>query len=79
MEDKSVLVVYKDKEANAFDYFTISITGKNYYHLTGLAYKNDSGIKNKDNNGSAFESAFFIAEKGCARDKVRAQNACNML
>ena len=53
--DKSILVVYKDKATKELDYFTISILGSNYYHLTGLAYKNDDGIKNKnDKFGSLF-------------------------
>ena len=33
----------------------------------------------EDYNGSAFESAFFIAEKKCVHNKVRAKNACNVL
>lgn len=73
LEDKSVLVVYK--EANAFDYFTISITGKNYYHLTGLAYKNDSGIKNKDNKFASLFYADLIDKKLSANNlKIKDSN-----
>ncbi len=55
LDDKSILVIYKDKESKELDYFTISILGSNYYHLTGLAYKDDNGAGNKnDKFGSMF-------------------------
>lgn len=75
LEDKSILVVYKDKEANVLDYFTISITGKNYYHLTGLAYKNDTGIKNKDDKFGSLFYADLIDKKLSANNlKIKDSN-----
>lgn len=73
--DKSILVIYRDKETKELDYFTISILGSNYYHLTGLAYKNDSGIKNKDDKFASLFYADLIDKKLSANNlKIKDSN-----
>ena len=46
--DKSMLVIYRDRNTKMLDYLIINFTGSNYYHLTGLAYKEDEGDATKD-------------------------------
>lgn len=53
--DKSMLIVYRDRNTKQLDYIIINFIGNNYYHLTGLAYKEDNGDAAKDSYlGSRF-------------------------
>ena len=45
LNGKKFLVIYRDRNTNILDYIEIKIEGSNYYHLTGLAYKEDNGNK----------------------------------
>lgn len=42
--NKSILVIYRNRETSNLDYIIIEFTGNNYYHLTGLIYKEDKGV-----------------------------------
>ncbi|MBQ9232490.1 MAG: hypothetical protein IJ167_00450 [Lachnospiraceae bacterium] len=72
--DKSILVVYRDKETKELDYFTISILGSNYYHLTGLAYKDDDGEKDSSNH---FGSKFYqnLSNKKLSADNLKIKDS----
>lgn len=54
--DKSMLVIYRDRNTKQLDYIIINFTGSNYYHLTGLAYKEDNG---DDTKSFKFGSRFY--------------------
>ena len=72
--DKSVLVVCKDKETKELDYFTISVLGSNYYHLTGLAYRDDDGEKDSSNH---FGSKFYqnLSNKKLSADNLKIKDS----
>lgn len=54
--DKSMLIIYRDRDTKQLDHIVINFTGNNYYHLTGLAYKEDNGDGTKN---SHFGSKFY--------------------
>lgn len=56
--NKSLLIMYKNIVSNEFDYITVEFTGANYYHLTGLLYKDD----NQDKTGK-YGSRFYAEAK----------------
>ena len=45
---KSMLVIYRNRTTMQLDHIIINFTGNNYYHLTGLAYKEDNGESTKN-------------------------------
>lgn len=52
---KSMLVIYRDRNTKQLDYIIIKFAGSNYYHLTGLAYKEDNSDNTKEEHfGSRF-------------------------
>lgn len=55
LEDKSLMVIYRNRQTNVIDYIIVQFIGSNYYHLTGLAYKED----NNDSRDKHFGSRFY--------------------
>lgn len=55
LEDKSLMVIYRNRQTNVIDYIIVQFIGSNYYHLTGLAYKED----NNDSRDNHFGSRFY--------------------
>lgn len=52
--DKSLLIIYENRQNKKIEYIIVSIRGYNFYHLTGLIYKEDSGNSKDEHFGSRF-------------------------
>ncbi|MCM1262136.1 MAG: PBECR4 domain-containing protein [Butyrivibrio sp.] len=48
------MIIYRNRETNVIDYIIVQFIGSNYYHLTGLVYKEDNGNLREQNFGSRF-------------------------
>lgn len=75
LADKSVLVIYKNRETSKLDYIVIEFTGNNYYHLTGLVYKEDDDEMTKTYHfGSKFYNALNDKKLSIAELKIKDNN-----
>ncbi|MDE7431127.1 MAG: hypothetical protein K2N34_04330, partial [Lachnospiraceae bacterium] len=54
LENKSLMIIYRNRETNDMDYIIVQFAGSNYYHLTGLAYKDDANDSKNGRFGSRF-------------------------
>lgn len=55
LEGKSLMIIYRNRETNDMDYIIVQFAGSNYYHLTGLVYKDDID----DSKNGCFGSRFY--------------------
>ena len=75
MMDKSILVIYRDRETKNLDYIIITFSGNNYYHLTGLVYKEDNGNNEKSKHfGSKFYNALKDKKLSVSELKIKDNN-----
>lgn len=73
--DKSLLVVYRNRETKNLDYIIIEFTGSNFYHLTGVIYKEDNGEDAKSKHwGSKFYSAISDKKLSVSELKIKDNN-----
>lgn len=73
--DKSILVIYRNREIGNLDYIVIEFTGNNYYHLTGLIYKEDDGESTKSQHfGSKFCNALNDKKLSISELKIKDNN-----
>lgn len=73
--NKSILVIYRNRETSNLDYIIIEFTGNNYYHLTGLIYKEDKGEETKSQHfGSKFYNALKDKKLSISELKVKDNN-----
>lgn len=73
--EKSVLVIYRNRITGDLDYIVIEFTGNNYYHLTGLVYKEDDGESTKAQRfGSRFYNALDDKKLSISELKIKDNN-----
>ena len=73
--DKSILVIYRNRETKNLDYIIIEFTGSNYYHLTGVIYKEDDGDTTKSKHfGSKFYNALEDKKLSASELKIKDNN-----
>ena len=74
LENRIMMVIYRNRTTNELDYILIEFTGTNYYHLTGLAYKEDTNDSIDGHFGSRFYNA-LVNQKLSIRDlKIKDNN-----
>ena len=72
---KSILVIYRNRETRLLDYIIIEFKGNNYYHLTGLIYKEDDGEDVKSKHfGSKFYNALNDKKLSVSELKIKDNN-----
>lgn len=75
LADKTLCVIYRNRQTKSLDYITIEFLGSNFYHLTGLVYKEDKGDKSKAMHyGSKFYSALSDKKLSSTELKIKDNN-----
>lgn len=75
LADKTLCVIYRNRQTGILDYITIEFLGSNFYHLTGLVYKEDDGDKFKAMHyGSKFYNALSDKKLSSTELKIKDNN-----
>jgi hypothetical protein len=72
LASNSLLVIYRDRTSSQIDYIEITFEGSNYYHLTGLVYKDE--LNNTSNCGSRFYSDLIDKKLSIDNLKIKDEN-----
>ena len=74
LENKSLLVIYRNRQSNVCDYIIVQFIGSNYYHLTGLAYKEDDNSSKEKHFGSRFYNDLIDKKLSIENLKIKDNN-----